>query len=410
MAGKEGSAVKTPFTEAIGYFRQKVRIPTDHWTDVYEEGHARAFVVAGAVKDDLLSDFQKAIGAAIKDGETLDDFRKRFDGIVTRHGWTYNGTPGWRSKVIYDTNLRQSHMAGRWRQAQRLKDRRPYLRYVAMQGGDRRPEHQALHGLILPVDDPFWDTHHPANGWGCKCSIMSVSERDVTRNGWKVDEAPAIEWETRQINTPDGKRTVTVPAGIDPGFAANPGKAAWGRQLSDDALANAKVSGDWKKWTRITDGDWKSAGRPKAVPVQKAKAKLGASVKTKKDMASAVRNVLSGDEKVFTLPDGSPLLVNAESLAEHIPLDRAPFIPFLPELVEEPFEIWVSFERHEVTGRVALRKRLLKVLWVEKDRHLVMVANASRGMFEGWTFVPSSRQRELQKQRVGRLLFGQDAE
>lgn len=211
------------FAEQINFLRTKLRLPTETWTDIWQEQHRRAFVVAGATEEALLADFQEALTAAIDDGTTLADFRKKFDAIVERHGWTYNGGPGWRSRVIFDTNLRTSNAAGRWEQIQRVKARRPWLRYVAVLDSRTRPEHRAWHGTVLPADDPWWSTHFPPNGWYCRCTVQSLSDRDLERFGYAPSPgAPAIELETRTA----GDRVVQVPKGIDPGFAYNPGRDA----------------------------------------------------------------------------------------------------------------------------------------------------------------------------------------
>ena len=39
-------------------------------------------------------------------------------------------------------------------------------------------------------------------------------------------KAPPLKLEERFVSTPDGPRTVMVPAGIDPGFAYRPGETA----------------------------------------------------------------------------------------------------------------------------------------------------------------------------------------
>jgi uncharacterized protein with gpF-like domain len=53
--------------------------------------HARAFTVAGATKDGMLTDFRAAIDDAIANGTTIADFRKKFDDIVQSYGWDYKG-------------------------------------------------------------------------------------------------------------------------------------------------------------------------------------------------------------------------------------------------------------------------------------------------------------------------------
>ena len=210
--------------EAIEFLRKKLNVPTDRWTDVWQAQHDRAFMVAGAWADDLVEDFHQAVLKAIEEGWTIEKFRKEFDRIVAEHGWSYHGSRNWRSRVIFQTNIRTSYAAGRWHQIERLKARRPYLRYVAVMDDRTRPLHAAWHNTVLPVDDPWWETHFPPNGWNCRCTVQSLNERDLKRYGLRVSEAaPPVELVARAVK---GVGTVMVPKGIDPGFAYHPGKTA----------------------------------------------------------------------------------------------------------------------------------------------------------------------------------------
>ncbi|MDQ2084524.1 phage minor head protein [Xanthobacteraceae bacterium Astr-EGSB] len=223
-----GAAEAVPFAvdpqEAIDFLRRKIDLPTQAWTDIWQEMHSRAFVVAGAQSEALLADFHEAVNRAIAEGRTLAQFRADFDHIVATHGWSYKGSRAWRSRVIFQTNLRMAYAAGRWEQIQRVKKTRPYLRYVAVMDARVRPLHAEWHDTVLPVDDPWWQTHFPPNGWNCRCSVMSLNERDLARYGLKVSErAPDVVMEERTIRTAAGARTIQVPRGIDPGFAYRPG-------------------------------------------------------------------------------------------------------------------------------------------------------------------------------------------
>ncbi|MDR1367759.1 MAG: phage head morphogenesis protein, partial [Candidatus Accumulibacter sp.] len=162
-------------------------------------------------------------------GEAARGLKPRDEG--SGHGWTYKGAPGWRSRVIYDTNVRQAQNAGRYKQDVALKALRPYWQYVHTSHEHPRLEHQAWDGLILSADDPWWDTHYPENGWHCRCRVDSLS-RPLARREWEKsgkdgpDTAPDIEWEEKVVGKKsDHPRVVQVPKGIDPGFAYNPGKA-----------------------------------------------------------------------------------------------------------------------------------------------------------------------------------------
>jgi hypothetical protein len=226
MAVSHGSL---PFQQQIDYFRGKVDLPTRSWTDIYNAEHDYAFVVAGAVKRDLLTDLRGAVEKSIANGTTLEQFRKDFDQVVGKHGWQYNGGRGWRTNVIWETNLRQSYNAGREAQMAdpELRKRRPYGVYRHGDSAHPRPMHLAWNGTTLPLDDAWWETHSPSCGWGCKCKKFMLSARDVERQGLKIGPAPEVEWEDRVIgkNSPEGPRTVRVPKGIDPGFEYAPGRS-----------------------------------------------------------------------------------------------------------------------------------------------------------------------------------------
>jgi len=159
-----------PFDEAIAFFRQKVNLPTRAWTDLWKEMHTRAFTVAGAMKDDLLADLRAAVDAGIAEGTTIQDFRKAFDEIIQKYGWSYKGGRGWRTGVIFNTNVSVAYSAGHYAQMSDpdVLAARPYWRYVASTSIEKRPEHMKWYNLVLPSDDPFWNTHYPPNGWGCK--------------------------------------------------------------------------------------------------------------------------------------------------------------------------------------------------------------------------------------------------
>lgn len=394
-----------PFKEAIDHFKGKVNLSTEAWTDIWDGMHARAFVVAGAMKEDLLCDFNAAITTALESGTTLKDFRTQFDTIVEKHGWSYKGSRGWRTRTIYDTNLRQAHMTGRWKQIQGNKALFPYLRYVPLTGGNRREKHQAWRNRVLPVDHPWWDTHYPMNGWGCKCTVESLTKGDLERRGLAVSGDPVIEMEERTVQTPDGDKAVFVPKGVAPGFAYNPGKADMGRLYSESDKKRLTECGEWKKWKPLTKGNWKDAGVGERLPVDMPKASFDKALSTAKEVTAEVERVIGGPEKLYTLPDGSKVLIHAKTLGEHIPTNRSPYIGFIPELLEEPSEIWVSFMRHEATGKVALRKRLLKQIKLDKSRTVMLVADAQKGRFTGWTYYPTSKPREVNRNRQGTLIW-----
>lgn len=218
-----------PFQQQIAFFRAKRNVLTESWTDVWQAEHDNAFMVAGANRIELVADFRDAVRASIDDGATLADFRKDFDRIVAKHGWDYNGGRNWRSRVIYETNLRQSYNAGRWNQLQQLKKARPYWRYKHSDAVEHpRPVHLSWNDKIWAADDPVWQAIYPANGWGCQCYVEALNARDLKRLGKTgPDPSPQLEWVDAVVGqrSPGGPRVVRTVVGVDPGFAYAPGSS-----------------------------------------------------------------------------------------------------------------------------------------------------------------------------------------
>lgn len=379
MPEAQVTATDTPFREAIDHFRRKVRVPVTTYRDLAGECHAKAFMVAGANNDALLADFHKTILGYMESGRSAQDFRADFERIVRAHGWQYKGEPGWRSRVIINTNLRTSYMAGRWQKLVDEREARPYLMYQQVQRATKRPEHAQWHGLILPIDHEFWKTHYPPNGWGCKCTAVGVSAGQMRRNGWK--EAEDVD---------------TAPGDIPEEWAYNVGMA--GR------VSTGPENAEWEPL--ITSRNHATYKRPEAVPRDRAKAAPGPAAQGRAGVVEAVRKMLGAAGRTFTGPDGLTVGITATSLGEHLKPDRAPLVPLIPEIIEDPFEIWLMPYRDKRTGRVELRRRYIKALALGKTAYAWFVAEYRKGELENVTAVASSREREMQKQRAGILVWG----
>lgn len=225
------------FQEQIDFFRKKINLPSERWDDIWKRAHDRAFMVAGANKADLVADLRTAVAKAVEGRGTLDDFRRDFRAIVARRGWTgWTGEgseagEAWRTRVIYETNLRTSYAAGRYKQLMdpELLKLRPYWRYVHNDIVARpRPQHLAWGAgrLTLRYDHPAWQIIYPPNGWGCRCYVVAV-------------EAPK---DGDMISLPDGWDLIIPrtgePAGVDKGWGYAPGASTGEplRQMVQDKL------------------------------------------------------------------------------------------------------------------------------------------------------------------------------
>lgn len=227
---------------AYGRRRQNL-VESFSWQDLFEKEHAEAFTVAKSAGFDILTDIDKAMSAALSEGKTPEEFSRTLRPVLTDKGWwgrklATDPLTGEervvqlgslkRLKGIFEANIRVSYAAGHWSAFERNKATRPFLRYVAILDERTRPAHRARHNLVLPVDHPYWDTWAPPCGWGCRCTLQSLSQRDIDR---LQREGEILKFEPPQDTYRDfvNKRTgevSRVPDGIDPGWAYNPGKAA----------------------------------------------------------------------------------------------------------------------------------------------------------------------------------------
>jgi hypothetical protein len=421
------SPAQLPFSEAIDFFKKKIQLPSSGWTDIWQEQHSHAFVVAGAAHDALVEDFYNALRDAQEKGTGYAAFRKQFDEITARHAWAYNGTPGWRSRVIYDTNITQAYNAGRYAQMMAVKHLRPYWRYRHTSIEHPRLQHLSWDGLILPADDPWWNTHMPQNGWGCKCKVDSLSRvearREWEKNGKSgPDEAPPIEWEERVVGkTGSNPRTVRTPVGIDPGFAYNPGKAWLEPQTVPplqgyDAVLKERGAA-WPtgftppplpKPTSLPAHAILPAGTSPELAVTDFLDVFGASMEQGAVFTDAAGTSMAITKALFEDGNGE-----FKWLAKEDKADRLQFVNLLAMTLIEPDEIWWSWEKdRSEKGRWRLKRRYLRAFEVEGTGEFGIAAfEWGRTGWSGSTaFVADQKDQALRqsyfdRQRKGRLVY-----
>ena len=177
--------------EAVAYLKNKIRAGADgspfpasknfSYKDIWHEEHAVNFTVAKALQTDVLKDINEAVIQAAEKGESLEHFRKNLKPVLQQKGWwgkkkmvdpltgeEVNARLGSdrRLKVIYNTNIRSAYQQGKWERTQ-ASGMHPYLMYRTGNSKNHRREHLAWDGLILPKDDPWWNSHFPQNVYGC---------------------------------------------------------------------------------------------------------------------------------------------------------------------------------------------------------------------------------------------------
>lgn len=109
----------------------------------------------------------KATTLALSQDNKVVPFNE-FKEIATRINNEYNVR---FLKTEYDTAIGSSQMASRWVQFQKDKADLPLLTYQTVGDKRVRDSHAVLNGVTRKVDDGFWKSYYPPNGWGCRCDV-----------------------------------------------------------------------------------------------------------------------------------------------------------------------------------------------------------------------------------------------
>lgn len=243
-------AFRQPPEKAIKYFRSKGYTLSWDWQDTFREAHAKAFTVAKVANMDVLQDIRKEVDRAISEGITFREFRSQLEPRLKARGWwgkkeivdeetgevkkILEGSPH-RLKTIYRMNTTTAFNAGREAHFQENKKFRPYGQYVAVLDPKTRETHRELHGLVFPLDDPFWDSFTPPIDWNCRCRKRALSERALKRRGLTVSSSEGrLEKREKLVSPTTGETRPTTHFKTDfgwmstgPGFDFNPYKAAF---------------------------------------------------------------------------------------------------------------------------------------------------------------------------------------
>jgi SPP1 gp7 family putative phage head morphogenesis protein len=115
---------------------------------------------------------------------------KQFREAVDSIGETYNKT--WL-RTEYELSVSNAQNASQWDSFERDKKVLPFLKYQTVGDARVRDSHKRLDGIIRRVDDKFWNSYAPANGYNCRCMLVQLEnakESDVSGLEFTDKEVP----------------------------------------------------------------------------------------------------------------------------------------------------------------------------------------------------------------------------
>ena len=284
--GMTGSFV---FKAAVEFLKKKKSVSKEEFLKMDEASRAKAFMVSGYTKAEVLDSFLQALTEAVELGTTKEEFQKKMNTFLEENG--YEGVNPFKADVIFQTNLQTAYNAGHYKSmtddtAVKL---RPFWQYRTAADGNVREEHAQMHGKVYRADDPIWDVWYPPNGFRCRCSVVSLSERQVKERGLTVETKPPrkVDWETGEI----------LESRPDKGFATNPAKQVWEPDVTVLSTPVRKVFEKRKRkmpqiLKNTTDGRM-GAGKEDDSVITRYKA-IRCGMKTEKSMENQIMYALEG--------------------------------------------------------------------------------------------------------------------
>ena len=189
----------TPHEEAIALIRNKPVVTRDVFDQMLPEIRGRVFTITGVEGANTMQRIRDEI-AGLAEGVPWETAKQSIaDQLEESLG--EEGAER-RATLLLRTHGFQAFQASNWRVAQEDDDT-THLQYLATEDDHVRDSHLALNGIILPKNDPFWDTHLPPWEWGCRCRVRPMNpefvdearqdDQDRNPEDRLVIEGPALE-------------------------------------------------------------------------------------------------------------------------------------------------------------------------------------------------------------------------
>lgn len=162
-----------PNKTAVAFLANKKPVSSKIFYGLLPELRARAFTIAGIQGANLLQDARDAVAAVAAGSQTWDEAKAD----IANQLEPYLGEEGSQAKaeLVLRVNGYQAFSTSLYQTAQ-ADDDTTHLQYLHGECKVPTPSHQALNGIILPKDDPFWQTHTgPWGHLGCVCYFRPMN-------------------------------------------------------------------------------------------------------------------------------------------------------------------------------------------------------------------------------------------
>jgi len=319
------------------------------------------FIVAHIQSQDSLKMLKEEASEAIRQGLTFNDFQKniKLEGFMPDNPYYL--------RTNFNTAINNSHLAGQWAEFQKDKDIFPYLRYLAVIDGRTRDEHIELHGIVRELNDPFWDTYYPPNGWNCRCSVEQLTKDEAESDMGRIKEPTKQPDKTFRKNT--GKDRSIVGRWLD---EKHPDRYARG-------FKNLLLQ-EWKQM--------RSAG-----DTPRFDDSFGLERMNKKELLDFMKSYLG--DRIVNDSQGYPIHLSSDKFKKFERYDiedvrrRTTNLKTIDDTIQNPDEIWLDSNKKRI--------RYFK----KYDKNTLVLVDFVDGKFEYFNIIPNISNTQIDKTRRG---------
>lgn len=193
--------VNVPFVEAIRLSNTRnVILPDVYYGKIPNFVRSQTFSIAGVTRIDQLQSAINNLNKLVENGGTFADFQ----GAVLM-GDVDLELPKHRLELIFRNAMQTAYNRGRCEKFALTNDTRPYRLYSAINDSRVRATHLAMDNYIAHYTADVWAIWTPQNGHRCRCTLISLTERQAQRRGISK-EAPTVmpdaEWDYSVCENP----------------------------------------------------------------------------------------------------------------------------------------------------------------------------------------------------------------
>lgn len=186
---------------------KKLSVERDIPTDLTQHLKKDVFIFSGFKVAHEIEEASRLLQGDDGDFKSFENFSQDIAQLNDKYNRNY-------LNAEYNFATASVRMAVKWKDYEQDGDRYD-LQYRTAADGLVREEHAALHNITLPIDDPFWNSYFPPNGWNCRCTAVQVRKGKYPESDSNAACA-AGEKATTQIGK-DGSNKAAI-------FRFNPGK------------------------------------------------------------------------------------------------------------------------------------------------------------------------------------------